>query len=153
MQLHHVTLMVDDLQAAGDFYVKTLGLELLPAGDIDYPGAFLGINDGQQLHLAELRDQSPSFRGHFCLHVRNFNELYHHFRERDLIDTDPWGKLRELPTGSIQFYVRDPAGNLVEINSYPEDRVRIDPAVFTDSRWGGKTYTSGLDAGRTYDPS
>ena len=152
MRIHHVTLIVDELQAAGDFYVKTLGLTLRDAGDIDYPGAFLNINDEQQLHLAEFRDQEPSFRGHCCLRVRNFNELFWHFRNNNQLDTDPWGQPRELPNGCVQFYVRDPAGNLVELNSYPEDRAGIDPAIFEDELWGGRPYRSGRDEGRTYQP-
>ena len=127
MRIHHVTLIVNDLQAAGDFYVKRLGLHVRDPGPIDYPGAFLVINDEQELHLAEFADKPPSFRGHFCLRVANWSDLYRTFRDEGLLDLQPWGKVRELPGGVLQCYVRDPSGNLVELTSRPEDRGRIDP--------------------------
>ncbi|MEL7161484.1 MAG: VOC family protein, partial [Bacteroidota bacterium] len=58
-RIHHVTLMVDDLQAAAHFYHRELGLEYLPVSGLDYPGAFFRINPAQELHLAEFPDLPP----------------------------------------------------------------------------------------------
>lgn len=152
MRLHHHTVLTNDLQSTTDFYVRELGLKVIPKSGLDYPGAFLRLNDHQELHIAELPDVPASFRGHCCLRVRNFNALYHRFAELGIIDVEAWGKLRELPGGVIQMYVRDPAGNLVEICSEPEDRAGIDPAILTGPYWGGTPFRSGLDDGRIYRP-
>lgn len=148
MLLHHITLIVTNLAEAEAFYAEHFKLKRITVSGLDYPGAFFRLNDHQELHLAELPDKAPSFRGHFCLRVRNFNELFHRFRGLRILDTGPWGKLRELPNGSIQMYVRDPSGNLVEITSGAEDRSGIDPAVFEAQEWGGQPYrfTDGEDA-------
>lgn len=139
MRIQHVTLMVDDIHAAEDFYVGELGLEIIPKEGLDYPGLFLRMNDSQELHLAEMADVR-SFRGHFCLRVRNFNTVFYRMRELAALDLRPWGKVRELDGGVMQFYVRDPAGNLVEICSEPEDRGEIDAGIMELPEWGGVPY-------------
>ncbi len=140
LRIHHVTLMVDDLEAARRFYVDELGLSEPERKNIDYPGAFLVVNDRQQLHLAEFADRPPSFRGHFCLRVAPLLPLFHRMRELGALDISPWGRIRRLPNGSFQCYARDPAGNLVEFTSEPEEV--IDPAEFGDL-WLDSPYRSG----------
>ena len=149
MRIHHTTLIVDDIQAAGEFYVEQLGLTVIPREGLDYPYLFLRVNDEQELHLAEFTD-ARSFRGHVCLRLRDWSAAFWRFRDR--LDVTPWGKVRELPGGVMQCYVRDPAGNLVELTSEPEDRSGIDPAIFRDPAYGGQPYRSGRGAGRTYSP-
>ena len=139
-RIHHVTLIVDDLAAARDFYLREFGFTERGGDDLDYPGAFLIINERQQLHLAELPDTPASFRGHFCLRVPDFSKVFHRMKELGIIDVRPWGRIRELPDGCLQLYVRDPAGNLVEITSEPEDRAGIDPSIFADELYGGGPY-------------
>src|SRR4051795_5656354 len=73
--INHVTLIVDDLEKARQFYTHVLGLEELPAYAFDYPAQFYRINDTQQLHITEWKD-SPSFRGHVCLQVADFSETF-----------------------------------------------------------------------------
>ena len=150
--LHHVTLMCTDLQQTADFYHQQLGLEVLDKGPFDYPACFFKINELQELHLAEMPDENPSFRGHFCLQVANFSAVFWRMDELGILETAPWGKIRELPGCSLQCYVRDPANNLVELTSLPEERAEIDPAILTHPLWGGTPYSSGLGDGRKYLP-
>ena len=140
LRIHHVTLMVDDLERARRFYLDELGLTEPERKDVDYPGAFLVINDRQQLHLAEFPDHPPSYRGHCCLRVSPLLPLYQRMRELGVLDVSPWGRIRRLPNGSYQCYVRDPAGNLVELTSEPGEE--IDPRVFGDL-WLDRPYRSG----------
>ena len=151
-RLHHVTLLCDDLQTCAAFYHREFGLEYVPKPGLDYPAAFFRINEIQELHLAEMPDEAPSFRGHFCLRVPDFNAIFWRMDALGILTTRPWGKVRELPGGVIQCYVRDPAGNLVEITSNPEERGAIDPAILEHPAWGGEPYCSGLNDGRTYQP-
>ena len=130
LTLNHATLIVDDLEKAAAFYEKELGLTPLPAYKFDYPAAFFQINDEQQLHVTEWKD-TPSFRGHVCLQVDDWGAAFARFRELGIIDVTPWGKARKLPDGTFQMFIRDPAGNLVEISAPPGSRV--DPKIFEDA--------------------
>ncbi len=45
----------------------------------------------------------------------DFEETYRRVKELDILEKDTFFQaLHELPDGSVQMYVRDPAGNLVE---------------------------------------
>ena len=139
-RIQHVTLLVDDLAPTRDFYCHEFGFTERQVEGLDYPGAFLVVNDRQELHLAELPDRPPSFRGHFCLRVADWSATYHRMKALGILDVRPWGRIRELPDGSLQLYVRDPSGNLVEVCSEPEDRAGIDPAIFAEEWYGGQPF-------------
>jgi lactoylglutathione lyase len=127
--INHVTLIVDDLETAREFYTAVLGLEELPAYAFDYPVQFYRINDTQQLHITEWKD-TPSFRGHVCLQVAEFNEVFRRLKALGAIDTSPWGKVRRLRDGTMQMFARDPSGNLLEL-SHP-DAGTVDAAIWED---------------------
>lgn len=139
VRINHVTLIVDHLEKATEFYENELGLTPLPAFNFDYPVMFFDINDHQQLHLSEWED-TPSFRGHICMQVDDFNSIFHRMKELGVIDIRPWGKVRRLPDGAMQMFVRDPSGNLVELSSDPE--ADIDENIFSDELYGEGLYES-----------
>ncbi|MEM7655756.1 MAG: VOC family protein [Bacteroidota bacterium] len=146
--INHITLIVDKLEAAAEFYEKELGLEPIPAFNFDYPVMFYRINDTQQLHLSEWEDKE-SFRGHVCFKINNWSQVFHRFKELNIIDTAPWGKVRKLSDGAMQMFVRDPSGNLVELSSMPESE-EIDPAIFEDDLYADGLYVSGRNDFRGY---
>lgn len=139
IKINHVTLIVDNLEKAGDFYEKELGLEPLPAFNFDYPVLFFKINEEQQLHLSEWED-TTSFRGHLCMQVDDINALFYRMKELGVIDIKPWGHVRRLPDGAMQMFVRDPSGNLVELSSHPD--ADIDPKIFEDELFKEGLYES-----------
>ena len=139
LKINHVTLIVDNLEKAGAFYQNELGLEPLPAFHFDYPVMFFKFNEEQQLHLSEWKD-TTSFRGHICVQIDDFNSIFFRMKELNVIDITPWGKVRKLPDGAMQMFVRDPAGNLVEISSKPGSEV--DPAIFADDLYEDGLYVS-----------
>ena len=147
LQIQHVTMVVDDLARACGFYERELGLTPLPTFNLDFPAQFFKINEQQQLHVTEWED-SHSFRGHLCLQVDDFNAVFYRMRELGVIDTKPWGKVRRLPDGAMQMFVRDPAGNLIEISCAPG--TPVDEAIFADElvQAGTSVYTSERDDGR-----
>ena len=145
--INHITLIVNQLETAVDFYRNELGLEIIPAFMLDYPTAFLKINETQQLHLTEWED-TPSFRGHMCLVVDDFNSLYWRAKKLGIIDITPWGKARCLPEGVMQLFIRDPSGNLLEISSQPG--YDIDPDIFKDDLYSEGLYVSGRNDFRGY---
>ena len=65
-----------------------------------------------------------------------------------IIDITPWGRVRRLPDGAMQMFIRDPAGNLVEIVSTKEEE--IDPAIFEDELYKEGIYVSGRNDFRGY---
>ena len=129
IHINHVTLIVGDLEAASRFYEEELGLQRLPAFELDFPAQFYRVNDTQQLHLTEWED-STSNRGHVCMQVEDFNAIFFRMKELGCIDIPPWGRVRRLPDGAMQMFIRDPSGNLIEISCLPE--TPIDPAIFED---------------------
>ncbi|WP_341842846.1 VOC family protein [Chitinophaga caseinilytica] len=140
LKINHVTLIVDNLEKAGEFYKNELGLEPLPAFRFDYPVMFFRFNAEQQLHLSEWDDRT-SFRGHICVQVDDFNTIFFRMKELGVIDVAPWGKVRKLPDGAMQMFVRDPAGNLVELSSAPG--APIDPRILEDEFYEEGLYVSG----------
>lgn len=139
--INHVTMIVNDLEKCRQFYTNVLQLEELPAFNFDYPVQFYKINDRQQLHLTEWKD-ATSFRGHLCIEIDDFSDAFRRFKELGVIDTRPWGKVRKLPGGTMQMFVRDPAGNLIEI-SHP-DASTVSPEIFRDELFdGAEVYVSG----------
>lgn len=147
LNINHVALVVDDIEAARSFYGDVLGFDPLPSFDFDYPAAFFRVNDTQQLHITEWKDV-VSFRGHFCMVVEDFADMFRTLESRGCIDVKPWGNVRRLPDGGMQMFARDPAGNLLEFASRPDEP--IDESLFdhelVDREPG--LYASGREDGR-----
>lgn len=137
--INHVTLIVDNLEEAASFYEKEFGLSPLPAYNFDYPVMFYRLNETQQLHLSEWEDK-PSFRGHVCFKINQWNETFWRFRELGVIDITPWGKVRQLPDGPMQMFVRDPSGNLLELSSLPD--YKVDPKILETEEFQAGLYKS-----------
>jgi lactoylglutathione lyase len=125
--IHHVNVMVDDLTVADAFYAEVLGLERAPTPDLGFPAQFYRVGAFQEIHVNQLADVHPQ-RSHFCLRVDDFNGVFARAREHDLIDTATWGRVRRLPSGVMQAFVRDPSANLIELSCAPDQPV--DDAVF-----------------------
>ena len=68
-----------------------------------------------QLHLFLDEDPAPA-RHHFALDVDDFEAAYERAGELGVRDEGRYTTVRELPDGAVQMYLRDPAGNLVEVN-------------------------------------
>jgi|GEM_PF-210781 len=129
-QIHHVTMIVDDLEKACEFYEGVLGLEPLVTINLDFPAQFYKVNDRQQLHVTEW-DDKHSYRGHLCFQLDEFMPMFNKAKALGILDTGPWGKTRMLPDGSMQMFVRDPAGNLVELSC--KAGTPVDATVFADA--------------------
>ena len=112
--LHHVSINVDDVPAARDFYVRVLGLIERPdRPDFSFDGAWLDAGD-QQVHLIEA-DVPPSLGQHFALAVTDLDAAVAELRALGVPVTDP------VPVGlGRQAFVSDPAGNRVELQEPPQ---------------------------------
>ena len=126
-RIHHVNLMVDNIDKAIEFYGAQLGLEALPTPEMGFRAQFFKINDVQEIHVNELKDITPE-RAHFCLRVDDFAAHFRRMKAIGAIEIRTWGKVRRLPSGVMQMFVRDPSGNLIELSCEADQYV--DPAIF-----------------------
>jgi catechol 2,3-dioxygenase-like lactoylglutathione lyase family enzyme len=127
--IQHINVNVDDLGVAVAFYRDVLGLALDPTPDQGFQSQFFRINARQQIHMNVISDARP-FRAHFCIEVPDFMGVFRRAKAAGAIDLEPWGRVRALPGGKMQMFVRDPHGNLIEIASLAG--AAIDPALFKD---------------------
>jgi glyoxylase I family protein len=110
LAVHHVSINVDDVDAALTFYTDVLGLsQRADRPDFGFGGAWLDAG-GQQVHLIE--GEPPSARGqHFALAVDDLDAVVVELRQRGVDVSDP------RPVGSSrQAFLSDPSGNLVELH-------------------------------------
>jgi catechol 2,3-dioxygenase-like lactoylglutathione lyase family enzyme len=115
--LNHVSVPANDLAASLAFYVDVLGLERIPSPDFEFPVEWLRCGD-LQVHLFQRSsDVSPSLYQHFGLTIDDFMGVYRRVRDLGVQDSAAFsGAVIELPDGGVQMYVRDPSGNLVELD-------------------------------------
>lgn len=114
---NHISIHADDLETSVEFYEEVFGLERIPTYDFSIPVQYFRCGD-RQLHIFERETSSPEYH-HIALDVDDFEAVYRTARDRGIFDDvrgDADGFLFELPDGAVQLYLRDPAGNLVEVN-------------------------------------
>ena len=108
--VHHVSLNVDDVDAAKDFYIDVLGFTERPdRPDFGFGGAWLDVG-GQQVHLIEAG--TPADLGqHFAVRVADIDATVAELREKGLTVSDA----KPVAT-NFQAFLHDPAGNTVELH-------------------------------------
>jgi lactoylglutathione lyase len=127
---NHVSLHVVDMDESLRFYTEVFGMERIPSPSFKMPVEWLRLGD-QQLHLFERETPAPDFH-HIALTVDDFEAVYLKANELGIIDRTLAPDVRELPDGSVQMYVRDPAGNLVEVD-WPDAKT-LDRSVVSGLR-------------------
>jgi glyoxylase I family protein len=108
--VHHVSINVEDVDAALGFYVGTLGLVQRPdRPDFGFPGAWLDAGT-QQVHL--IGGSTPPAQGqHFALQVDDIDAVIGELRRGGTEVSDP------VPVGpNLQAFLNDPAGNQIELH-------------------------------------
>jgi lactoylglutathione lyase len=131
LRFNHVSIHADDLEESARFYERVFDLERLPTPTFgDTTVLWLAVGE-QQLHLFT-RETGPPRYHHFGIEVDDFETVYLRAKELGVLESTTFGlgAVRELPDGAVQMYLRDPAGNLVEV-VWP-DASTLDRSVFTD---------------------
>jgi catechol 2,3-dioxygenase-like lactoylglutathione lyase family enzyme len=108
--VHHVSVNVDDVDAALAFYTGRLGLVLrTDRPDFEFPGAWLDAG-GQQVHL--IGGEPPTQTGqHFALQVEDLDAAITELRDEGIKVSDA------MAVGtSRQAFLKDPAGNRIELH-------------------------------------
>jgi lactoylglutathione lyase len=140
---NHVSVQARSLAESLRFYTDLFGMEQIPSPTFRYPTAWLRLGD-LQLHLVEHDAPAPRFQ-HFAVSVDDFEAVYVKAMALGIEDRETWSwHIHELPDGSVQLYVRDPADNLVEVD-WP-DACTLDTSVVTDIRKLADEVPQGDDA-------
>ena len=116
--VHHVSLNVDDLDACLAFYVDVLGLDVLPRPEFGFPGAWLSAGP-QEIHLMQTSEHEAPQGQHFAFRVDDLEQSCAELRDAGVAVSKP----NEIPGVGRQAFLRDPAGNMIELNE-PKRSVR-----------------------------
>jgi catechol 2,3-dioxygenase-like lactoylglutathione lyase family enzyme len=125
LRINHVSINALDLEESVGFYVDLLGAEPIATPNFGRPVQWLALGR-TQLHLFE-RDLTSTSHHHLGITVDDLEPVYRAAERRDAFDDEAFrNRLVELPGDVVQLYLRDPAGNLVEIDSTGVDRLPDD---------------------------
>ena len=120
--LNHVSVSAPDLETSVSFYVDVLGLEPILTPNFGFPVQWLRAGDGQ-LHLFQRGEAAPTYH-HFAVTVDDLPAVYERAQARGCIDGETFAAgLVELPGDTVQLYLRDPGGNLLEVNALGVSRL------------------------------
>ena len=116
LKLHHVSLIVEDLNIALAFYKELIGLEVDNSRpDLGYPGAWLTLPGEQQIHLMQLDDpdqnsERPEHGGrdhHVAFMVSSIDDIANTLENLEMSYT-------RSRSGRKALFCRDPDGNALE---------------------------------------
>ncbi|GGD84812.1 hypothetical protein GCM10010911_49000 [Paenibacillus nasutitermitis] len=118
--IHHVSLIVTDLERAKRFYENIIGLTEIQRPAFDFPGAWYAVGgSGQQLHLIvhegeTLRTRGIDTRdGHFAIRVNDYKETLEWLKHNQIEHkANP-----DSITGFAQIFLLDPDRNIIELNA------------------------------------
>jgi YD repeat-containing protein len=130
LRVNHVSVHAEDLEESARFYEELFGMRRLPTARFKEPVLWLTLGD-QQLHLFKRQDVEAPRAHHLGIDVDDFEEVYRKAKERGLLEGETWHQsVRYHPAGWVQMYLRDPAGNLVEVD-WP-DVSTLDPEIVAE---------------------
>ncbi|MCO5071456.1 MAG: VOC family protein [Rhizobiaceae bacterium] len=130
VRFNHVSVPATDFGQSEKFYRDVLDCERIAAPNFGFPVCWLRLGD-LQLHLQQIGPKSGVLTyQHFAVTVDDFASVYRALRDRGAFEegtryADVW----ILPSGELQMFARDPAGNLIEVN-HP-DQSQVDLSVFS----------------------
>jgi len=112
-KLLHASMLISDLERSRRFYNGVLGLKEKPRPAFDFPGAWYDLGECE-LHLIVTRETLPpaEARPSRDFHVSFLIDDYEATKRALLNAGVPF---REGSSGLAQIFVRDPDGNLIEL--------------------------------------
>lgn len=125
LRINHVSINCRDLDEAVRFWTELLGAEPLVTPNFGLPVQWLALGE-TQLHLFQ-KDLQPTSHHHLGISVDDLEPCYRAAERWEAFDDAAFGnRLVELPGDVVQLYVRDPTGNLVELDAPGKDRLPDD---------------------------
>ena len=111
--VQHISVNVSDAEEVGRFYIEVLGLTRLERPDFGFPGMWLAVPDGREVHLQQVDEHKAPRMQHFAFEVADLDAARDELVERDIKVSEPFA----IPErGGRQCFFKDPAGNLLELN-------------------------------------
>jgi len=108
--IHHVSIVVTDLERSRRFYAEVLGLREIPRpATFDFVVVWYDLGT-QHIHLVPRETADVPGARHFALHVEDAAAARRHFATLGV----PSRETTPIP-GCDRFFVHDPDGNLIEI--------------------------------------
>jgi lactoylglutathione lyase len=130
-RINHVSVSATDLTASVRFYTELFGMRMVPNPDFGFPVAWLAFGE-VQIHLFEREVDAPRSH-HVAIEVDDMERVIREVKARGIADTDTFGHwLYRLPDGAAQLYLRDPGGNLIEVDHPDADS--LDPTLTAEIR-------------------
>lgn len=112
---NHLSISAKNLEESLRFYEELFGMERIPTYNFGFTTQYLRCGS-QQLHVFLLPETTPVYQ-HFALNVDDFHAVYEKARKMGALDSKTFGNpVNEMPDGSVQMYLRDPGGNLLEVD-------------------------------------
>ena len=150
-RINHVSVNARDLEASVAFYEELLGAERIPTPNFGIPVQWLAVGE-TQLHLFE-RDLTPTSHHHLGITIDDIASAYRAAERHGAFDFDAFGNhLVELPGDVVQLYVRDPAGNLVELDFPGVERLPDELRAQLKGLWDFNPQDEEQMAGRLFVP-
>jgi catechol 2,3-dioxygenase-like lactoylglutathione lyase family enzyme len=117
-RINHVSIVVRDMAESIGFYEELFGAERVPTAKFPRGNVVWLTLGSTQLHLFESDGgDDPTVHHHYGIDVDDFDALYEKAKAMGVIDSSAFGTpLRSHPMGWVQLYLRDPAGNLIEVD-------------------------------------
>ena len=114
--VNHVSISAVDIDESVRFYREMFGLEPIPTPNFGFPVQWLELGPSQ-LHIF-MRPDRPSTWHHVAFTVDDFDDVYRNAERHGAFDRSTFGHhLWELPGDVAQLYLRDPSGNLIEVDA------------------------------------
>jgi catechol 2,3-dioxygenase-like lactoylglutathione lyase family enzyme len=151
IRINHVSINARDLQESVRFYAELLGAEPIATPNFGLPVQWMALGT-TQLHLFE-KDLQPTSHHHLGISVDDLEPVYRAAERWDAFDDRAFGnRLVELPGDVVQLYVRDPAGNLVEVDQAGADRLPEDLRGRLKGLWDFNPQTDEHRSARLFVP-
>jgi len=130
LSLNHLSISSIDVEESVRFYTEMFGMTTVDTYTFAFPTQYLRLGD-LQLHIFQReKTDAPPFH-HLAFNVDDLESAWIMARDLGLLDTTAFfSPIYELPDGTVQVYLRDPGGNLVELD-WP-DVTTLDRRVFGD---------------------
>lgn len=142
-ELNHYFVRANDLERARDFYIKVLGLEVMPRPNFPFPGYWLGVNGKIQVHMGQagVPNAGLYYLGSPKGAARDNTGVIDHIA---FLATEPEKFIKRLkklgvtyrprsfPESELyQVFLKDPDGLTIELNFW---------GVKGKPNWGGESY-------------
>ena len=109
--IHHVSINVNDVGEAHDFYVKKLGFKALERPNLGFEGYWLKVGE-QQIHIIAIDSGKPVKEQHFALNVNNLESTISTLKSLEIKVSKPI----VTPGICLAAFITDPSGNMIEFH-------------------------------------